>query len=153
MRELKGNAVAIGTMSSRRNALYHNEHSLPAFNALDEVILAQEGRVADSIDWGTGLSALRRLPYRGTLWYWKKAMQEMRRRQVITWADMKLSLNASAHLPASALKTVFELMESTLHQTVSLCNTSWVGCKHTPLAVTGAMDIPHAQAFTCKAPN
>ena len=134
LRELKGYAVEIDAVRSRRNALYQNEHPLPVYNVFDEITPAVQGRLADyafvdkgDVAWGTGLLAMRFLPYTGARWYWKAAVQDRLDRQIVTWEDIKLSLAAAAHLPADTLRTAFETMESSLHIVLTCCGAAWDG--------------------------
>ena len=119
-------------MRSRRNTLYQNEHPLPVYNVFDEIAPAIQGRLADSsfvdkgdVAWGTGLQAMRVLPYTGSRWYWKAAVQDMLDRQIVTWEDIKLSLTAAAHLPAYTLRKGFETMESALQRVLTFCDAAW----------------------------
>ena len=126
----------------------------------DEITPAVQGRLADysfvdkgDVAWGTGLQAMRFLPYTGARWYWKAAVQDMLDRQIVTWGDIKLSLTAAAHLPADTLRKAFETMESSLHTVLTFCDAEWDGCKYTPLAAIGMLNVAQSQAFTCKTSN
>ena len=122
LRELKGYAVEIDAVRSRRNASYQNEHPLPVYNVFDEITPAVQGRLADYsfvdkgvVAWGTGPHAMCLRPYTGARWYWKAAVQDMLDRQIIAWEDSKLSLTAAMHKPAGTLREAFETMGNSLH--------------------------------------
>ena len=131
-RELKGYAVEIDAVRSRRNALYQNKHPFPVDNVFDEIAPAVQGRLADysfvdngDVAWCTVLQSMRFLPYTGARWYWKAAVQDMLDRQIVAWEDMKLSLTAAAHLPADTLRKAFESMESSLQTVLTFCDAAW----------------------------
>ena len=44
-------------------------------------------------------------------------------------------------------------MESSLHTVLSCCDAEWDGCKYTPLAAIGMLNIAHSQACTCNTSN
>lgn len=62
-------------------------------------------------------------------------------RQIVTWGDIKLSLTAAAHLPADTLRKAFETMASSLHTVLTFCDAAWDGCKYTPLAAIGMLNV------------
>ena len=73
--------------------------------------------------------------------------------QIVTWGDIKLSLTAAAHLPADTLRKAFETMKSALQTVLTFCDAAWDGCKYTPVAAIGMLNVAQSQAFTCKASN
>ena len=74
-------------------------------------------------------------------------------RQIVIWEELKLSLTAAAHLPADTLRKAFETMASSLQTVLAFCDAAWGGCKYTPLAAIGMLNVVQSQAFTCKTSN
>ena len=51
------------------------------------------------------------LPFHGAAWYLKPAVEYLLHTSKVTWADLKVGVTASAHLPGSALRGAFDVME------------------------------------------
>ena len=100
-----GNLYAVDVVRCRRNALFHCAHPLPLFSPFDTVVQRTECRLYDFqfIDrgeskWRGPMHVLQSLPYTGPRWYPKVAAEFLLFHEKITWADIKLGLDASSHL-------------------------------------------------------
>ena len=109
-------AIEIDVRRCRRNALAYSTHKWSVFSALDSIVPAREGQLADFSfvedvkDRRT--SALSRLPFVGRGWYHRVAVEFLLEHSICTWSNLSWSLSSTARLPHDIFLGALEEMES-----------------------------------------
>jgi hypothetical protein len=163
LRANRARYMEIDAVKSRRNALAQSQDPLPVFCVLDaprrvegpeplsDYMFVDKGEV----EWGTGLRATRFLPYTGRRWYCRQAVRVMFERGVISWADVKLALQASSHLDPQVLRQAILDMEETASeaQRFEADAKPWEAAKVFPRAAIGLLNAGAQYAYVCRTSN
>ena len=115
--EEKGELFEIDVRRCRRHALAKSAHPWPIFSPFDSIREAVPGELADLsyvVLQRTKKSKLNRLSYLGPAWYARLSVEWMLHAGLARWEDIKLSLQASAHVPPECLGQVLDFMEAAL---------------------------------------
>ena len=112
--------VYIDVKRCRRSCLMESTEEWPVFCAHDEIQVRTNCSHLSDFNWidkgpiKTAKRKLTSLPYQGPRWYSKQATQWLLMRGVITWDDIKLGYDATAHLPADTFKEPLETIEKVM---------------------------------------
>jgi hypothetical protein len=107
--------------SCRLHALTEcNSHPIPVFSPIDEVGPTEGYHLCDyhwcEIPTSRLRSSLLTYAYDGARWYSKAEIQFMMEHGYCHWEDLKLSLQATAHMPAAQLATQLKFMREVWEQ-------------------------------------
>jgi len=110
--------VYIDVKRCRRSCLIESTEEWPVFCAHDEI--RENNQALFDFNWidkgliKTAKRKLTSLPYQGARWYSKLATQWLLMRGIVTWDDIQLGFDATAHLPANTFKQPLETIEEVM---------------------------------------
>ena len=109
-----GDTLELDVRRCRRSALTKSAHDFAIFSVLDSVRPSVAGFIADFtyVDLKRGKRSLQSLlPWVGPMFYHRSAVQHLLHYGICGWDDLTHSLQATAHLPSTALETPLRQME------------------------------------------
>ena len=105
--------MEIDVRRCRRNALMHCAHGLPIFSALDNITPSIPGTLCDFsyvVERDGRASRLSRLPFVGSMWYHRVAVEFGLHMGLLTWDDIKWSFQATGHVDSDLVAEPLRLM-------------------------------------------
>ena len=109
----KGTLMELDVRRCRANALARSAYAWPIFSPYDSIVESTPGVLADLSfielpPERKQSSLLGRLPYLGPAWYARPVAEWMLHVGSCDWGDIKLSLQASSHVPPTCMRSVLD---------------------------------------------
>ena len=118
----KSPIINIDVKRCRRSCLMEATEHWPVFSVHDEIHeVASSKRNLSDFNWidkgnvKTARRKLKDLPYQGARWYARQAARWLLMRGIINWNDVKLGLDATAHLQPDIFRQPLEQIQETIH--------------------------------------